>query len=107
MEKMNNDLTKRIMRRVYFVWALRMVLNPLFLKTLIIFVLITRSTEYISYAHVIANAPPMNNIPQLFLFLRSAMMHAETMSLTLLFAIMVFLVWLAVDIAYKRQRLYF
>lgn len=104
---MNSELTARIMRRVYFVWALRMLLNPLFLKTLIVAVLIARSTEYISYANVFANAPQMTNIPQVFVFLRGAMIHTETMTLMILLATLALLVWLAVDFAHKRQHSYF
>lgn len=106
-EKMNNELTKRIMRRAYFIWALRMVLNPLFLKTLIVFVLIIRSTEYISYTNVFANAPQLTNIPQIFTFLRGAMMHTESVTLLLLLATLSLLVWLTVDFAHKRQHSYF
>lgn len=100
-------LTKRIMRRVYLVWGLRMIVNPRFLKSLMMLLFVIRSTQYISYAHVIANAPSLTDIPRSITFLSDALRHTGLMSATLLFGILIVSLWLIADVVRHRQPEYF
>ena len=95
------------MRRIYFVYALRTVLNPLFLKSLIALVFVWRSTAYISYGNVFANAPQLTDIPRNLTFMRDAFMHTEVTSATLLLSTVAILAWLASDFIRKSQHAYF
>ncbi len=106
-EKRNKDLSRRIMRRIYVVWAFRTLLNPLFLKSLIVFVFIARSTEYISYSNVFANAPALTDIPRNVVFAREALMHTEATSLGLLLGILAVTAWLATDFLSKTRHAHF
>lgn len=99
-----NALKGRIMRRIYFVFALRSLLNPLFLKSLIAIVFLWRSTTYISYAQVFANAPTWTDIPSNLAFARDAMLHTETTSIALVLSFAVLCAWLASDLMRKHYH---
>ena len=58
----HNELKKRIMRRVYLLWSIRLALHPTTLKLLIAALLVFRSMKYVSYTNVIANMPSLENI---------------------------------------------
>lgn len=103
-EKQNSALTRRIMRRVYLIAAIRMLLHPVFLKSLIVAVFFWRSTSYVSYSNVIANAPSLFDINRDFAFYSSAVMHAEAMTLALLFSILTLVVWISFDMLNKRTQ---
>lgn len=101
---MNKELTARIMRRVYLVAAIRYLLHPVFLKALIVSVFFWRSTSYVSYRNVIANAPSLFDIKSDILFYQSALMNAEAAALALLTAILALVVWISFDMSSKRSR---
>ena len=100
----NTLLTKRIMRRIYLLWAIRAVLNPVFLKVIIAGMLFWRSTEHISYLSVIANAPRLTDIGSSIMFARGALMHAEWTTLLLLLGIVIMSAWLLSDIVHRSKR---
>lgn len=102
----NAQLTKRIMRRVYLVWMIRIVLNPVLLKTIIAGIFFWRSTEYVSYAHVISNAPKLTDIGDSINFVRGAVVHAEGMTLLLLLGTLVMAAWLLSDVVHRRGHLH-
>lgn len=102
----NALLTKRIMRRIYLVWAIRTILNPIFLKAVIVGILFWRSTEYVSYAHVIANAPRLTDVGNSVAFVQSAMMHAGGMTLALLLGVFIMAAWLFVDIVHRAPHVH-
>jgi hypothetical protein len=104
MEQRNSALTRRIMRRVYVVAAIRYMLHPVFLKSLITFVFFWRSTAYVSYPHVIANAPSLFDLKRDINFYGSALQHAEATTLALLLAVGVLLLWITYDMASKRSH---
>jgi hypothetical protein len=107
IDQMNRDLSRRIMRRVYFVWGLRMVLNPLFLKSLIALVLLSRSTAYISYSNVLANRPVISDIPRNLAFVQDAFMQTEVTSVFLVLGTLAVMAWLATDVLRKQSHSYF
>lgn len=102
----NTLLTKRIMRRIYLVWMIRLVLHPILLKTIIVGILFWRSTEYISYSNVIANAPRLTDIGSSLTFARGAVMHSESMTLVLLLGVLATATWLLSDIIHRRGHFY-
>ena len=104
---MNTELTKRIMRRVYLVWGLRMLISPLFLKSLIVLAFLYRSTAYISYSNVLANRPVISDIPRNLAFMRDAFMHTEVTSVLLITGTLAVSIWLATDFLRKSQHSYF
>lgn len=99
---MDTKLTKRIMRRVYLVWAIRMAIHPLFLKTVIIAFFFWRSTKYVSYAHVFQNMSAVTNMGAGYEFMRSAMFHAHPMTLILLSSVIWLCVWMVYDMLHER-----
>lgn len=105
--KIDAQLTRRIMRRVYFVWGLRLVLNPLFLKSMIALVFLYRSTAYISYANVLANRPVISDIPRNLAFMQDAFMHTEVTSALLILGTLAVMAWLATDFLGRSQHAYF
>jgi hypothetical protein len=107
IEQMNNDLTKRIMRRVYVVWGLRMLVHPLFLKSLIAILLLYRSTAYISYTSVLANRPVISDIPRNLAFVQDAFMNTEVTSVLLILGTLAVMAWLAMDFIGKTRHAYF
>ncbi len=103
----NTLLTKRIMRRIYFVWAIRMMLSPVVLKSLIAVLFFWRSTAFVSYANVFANAPQFWDIPRNVQFFRSAAMHAETTTLLLVFGTIVLAAWVCMDMLSRKSHAWF
>ena len=112
---MNNDmnntkdsaLSLRIMRRVYLVASIRALLNPVFLKSLFVVVFFWRSTQYVSYANVIANAPSLLDIESNIRFFSSALAHTRTMTMFLCLGIATMLTWIAFDMARHKTHAWF
>ena len=95
------------MRRVYFIAGLRAILNPIFLKSLIVVAFFWRSTQYVSYANVFANAPEPSHLGADVLFAQSALMHAEPATLMLLAGIAVVGSWMLADALRQKTQAYF
>lgn len=106
-EQRTRDLTQRIMRRVYFVWSLRLALHPTTLKMLIASLLVFRSMRYLSYADVLANMPSLANVSAQIEFARSAMHHAQPMALVLLSSVAWLSVWVVADTIFRRREAWF
>lgn len=96
-------LTKRIMRRVYFIAGIRFVLNPVFLKSLIAVMLFIRSMKYVSYANVFANMPSFTDVAGGYQFVRAALFHTNPMTVILLSSVVWLTVWVAFD-AWKKDQ---
>ena len=99
-----NLLTKRIMRRVYVIWGIRLVLHPTTLKVLIAALLVFRSMKYVSYANVLANMPSLADVSAQIEFARSAMYHAQPMTLILLSSVVWLSVWAVADTLFRRKE---
>lgn len=97
-------LSARIMRRIYFVAGIRMMLHPVFLKTMIVLVFFWRSTASVSYGSVFANAPSVLDIGKNVQFFASAFHNTNIGTATLLVAMATLLVWVAMDIVQKRTH---
>jgi hypothetical protein len=92
------------MRRVYFVWSLRMLLHPTTLKATIAALLVVRSTKYVSYADVFANMPGLFDVSAGVQFAKAAMHHAHPMTLVLLSSVVWLAVWVVADMLFRRRE---
>ena len=92
------------MRRVYLVAAIRYMLHPVFLKSLIAIVIFWHSTTYVSYRSVIANAPSLFDVKSDIVFYQSALQHAEATTIALLVAIATLVAWISYDVTGKRSQ---
>ena len=92
------------MRRIYLVAAIRYAVHPVTLKVLIALVFFWRTTAYVSYANVIANAPSLFDWKRDLGFYASAFANAEGVSLALLFSVAALLVWISYDMIAKRTQ---
>lgn len=86
-------LKKRIMRRVYFTYAVRRILNPLTVKAVLGVVLFGVAASFISIRNVIMNMPDPLDVGGMYSFAVFAFRNTETtvQLLTLLGLIAVFL----------------
>jgi uncharacterized membrane protein YqhA len=97
-------LSRRIMRRIYLVAAIRLLIHPAFLKALIAIVFFWRSTAYVSYRHVIANAPNLFDVKRDIGFYSAALMGAEGVTIALLAAVLILVAWGSYDVFGKRSQ---
>ena len=88
-------LFKKIMRRVYCIYALRYITQPFLVKTYILIVLFWRSAAYISFADVAYNAKA--SFPHIFGFGREAFVHTEGITLFYVSLAFLFLILLSKD----------
>jgi hypothetical protein len=97
MNNTNDQLKRRIMRRVYAIYAIRLALHPTTLRLAAVLALFWRSTAYISYTNVLANSPSIFDIRGELNFLQAALANTETVTFTMLAAVGVLAIWLAAD----------
>ncbi|OGZ08432.1 MAG: hypothetical protein A3C93_01445 [Candidatus Lloydbacteria bacterium RIFCSPHIGHO2_02_FULL_54_17] len=100
----DRQLTKRIMRRIYLIWSIRLLLHPTTLKALIAALLIVRSMEYVSYANVFANMPALYNVSAGMQFVKVAMYHTHPMTLVLLSSVAWLAVWAVADMLFRKKE---
>ena len=103
----NGVLTRRIMRRIYVVAAIRAVLNPIFLKALLVAVFFFRSMEYVSYGNVLANAPSLFEFENNVRFFSGALAHTSSVTLFLYTGIGVMIAWISFDFARHKTHAWF
>ena len=107
IEKRNQLLSKRIMRRVYAVWAIRQTVHPVTMKVLLVILLVVRSTTYVSYANVFANMPTSLDMHAGIIFMKAAMYHAHPMTLMLLSSTVWLGVWIIADMLFRPRQAWF
>jgi len=89
----NVNLTKRIMRRVYFVYLLRQLFSPLLVKLYIILALLWQASRYVSWSNVFENMSGKLELSNLYTFTSSAFINTEaTVQLTST-AVVVLIAW--------------
>lgn len=98
------NLTKRIMRRVYLISAIRLTLHPTTMKIVLAALLFFRSMKYVSYEHVLANMTLLTDLSAGFQFAKGAMFHAHPMTLVLLSSVGWLAVWAAADAYFRKQE---
>mgnify|MGYP000264044976 CR=1 FL=1 len=100
----DSALTKRIMRRVYLIAAIRTVIHPLVLKTLIVGAFFWQSTAFVSYKNVLANAPSLLDIESNIRFFSGAIAHTSTITLYLYMGILLMIGWMLFDMARHKTH---
>ncbi len=92
------------MRRIYLVAAIRYAIHPVTLKSLIAIVFFWRSTAYVSYKDVIANAPSLYDLKRDIGFFTSALENAEGVALALVLSVALLAIWITYDMLAKRTH---
>lgn len=105
-----NVLKKKIMRRVYTMYVLRLIINRFALKCVVLLFFAVGVVSVVSVTDVLANMPSLLDTAALFYFSKYAFMNAELTVQTLLFGTTVFMMWLAKDLiilsfSLKPQRI--
>lgn len=103
----DTQLTKRIMRRVYLVAAIRMVVHPTTAKIAIAALLFARSMKYVSYAHVLENMATLPDFSAGYTFVKGAMYHTHPMTLVLLSSVVWLAVWAVADALFRKREAWF
>jgi hypothetical protein len=74
----NDQLKKNIMRRIYTVYILKSVAQPLILELLMIAALIAMAGLFVSLKHIFMNMYGLNGIQEISQFFVSAFVHTTT-----------------------------
>ena len=97
------DLTKRIMRRVYFVWFMRQIFNRVTAKLALVLLFIWQFVQYVSVRDVISNWHPADwGISGSYAFFESALRNTEFTVQILMLGMAVVLALLVRDAIQKR-----
>jgi hypothetical protein len=100
---MSKVFKKRIMRRVYAIWALRQIFSPFSMKLLILLGIVKQSANLIFVRSVLSNAPspldPMAN----FQFFSGAFFHTNLTIKLLLISTIALSFWLLRDIILRPR----
>lgn len=94
------------MRRIWFIWSIRQVLNPVFLKVLIVAVFLFESRDHVYYAQVFRNAPALSDVFHNVAFYWSAAVHTDIVTLSLVGGATLVGGWLCADIIRKKTEAY-
>ncbi|MCH7756704.1 hypothetical protein IIC45_01290 [Patescibacteria group bacterium] len=105
-----NILKKKIMRRVYTTYALRLIINRFSLKCTALVFFMVGVVSVVSVTDVLANMPYLLDTAALFYFSKYAFMNAELTVQAFLLGTIVFMMWLAKDLVFlsfslKPQRI--
>ena len=104
INKRDAQLTKRIMRRVYLISAIRLAVHPTTIKIALAALLFFRSMKYVSYAHVLENMTSLTNASAGMGFVKGAMLNAHPMTLVLLSSVAWLAVWVAADSYFRKHE---
>jgi len=77
MERINEQLKKKIMRKVYLTFFLRKVFNPMAIKLYMLATFLGTSVSFVSFGSVLANTPRITDIGALYSFSTSAFLNTE------------------------------
>lgn len=94
---MSNILKKRIMRRIYTVYALRYVLSRTAFKVYAAVALLFGIKIFVHVAAVAENMPDLNNVAGLYNFTASAVVNTELAVQLIVFGTAALAVWIMRD----------
>lgn len=94
------------MRRIWLIWTIRQVLNPVFLKLLIIVMFVWQTRPHVYYAQVFRNMPEPWEVGRNIEFALSAIRHAQPATVVFLLGVALFGAWLVADILRRRTEAY-
>ena len=105
-----NILKKKIMRRVYTTYALRLIINRFSLKCTALVFFMVGVVSVVSVTDVLANMPNLLDTVALFYFSKYAFMNAGLLVQALFLGTIAFMIWLSKDLILfsllpKPQRL--
>ena len=98
-----SDVSKQVMRRVYFIWGVRQFANPLFLKIAVLAVFLLQVKEAVFVRQVFANMANYE-ISELFHFWSAAFLHTDIIVQVATLGIGILSVILARDIITAREK---
>ncbi|MDP3726609.1 MAG: hypothetical protein Q8R36_05445 [bacterium] len=97
------DLTKKIMRRVYLIWFVRQIFNPVTVKAVVVVLLVRQVAVYVSVRDIIANWHPAEwGFSGNYTFLQSAFTQTDLMVQILTLGIVTVAALLARDVIMRK-----
>ncbi len=96
-------LTKKIMRRIYFIWFARQIFNTITLKIALVFLLGWQFAAQVSVRDVVANWHFDWGVSGSYAFVESAFRNTELVVQILVLGIAVLGILLARDVIFKRK----
>ncbi len=97
------DLTKKIMRRVYLVWFVRQIFNPVTVKAVVVLLLVRQIAIYVSVRDIIANWHPTEwGFSGNYAFLQSAFIETDLMVQTFTLGIVIVSALLVRDVIIRK-----
>lgn len=96
----NDELKKKIMRRVYTIYVLRKVFNPLMYRLYLLVALLGGVASFVSISNVVANMPRYG-ISNLYDFSMYAFLHTEVTVQVLTLGAGAVLLWFILDLTRK------
>ena len=98
------DLTKKIMRRIYFIWFVRQIFNAVTVKVALVFLLAWQITSYVSVKNVIANWYLTEwGFSGSYAFLQSALIETDVMVQVLMLGTVLVASLLFRDVLARKQ----
>lgn len=97
-----NALKQKIMRRVYLVWAGRIILNPATFKAVAFAFLMMEFAQQVHVRAVVDNSPAFWNVPQSYVFFQSAFLGTGMMVQAALVGMALVATFLFRDVAKDR-----
>jgi len=98
-----SDVSKNVMRRVYFIWGVRQLASPLFLKLVVFVTLSWQLKEAVFVRQVFANMANYE-MTELFNFWSAAFLHTDIVVQVATLGIGILLSLLARDIIVTREK---
>lgn len=97
------QIKKRIMRRVHAVWLMRQLKSGAALRVYVLLCAAAGLSYYVSFGKVIANMPQLSDMSALSAFIFSAFLHTEMVAQMFLLVLAGLFAWVLKDIAtFKR-----
>ena len=97
----SNNLSVRIMRRIYLIWILRRIKSPVFIKTVLLALVVWQSFSRISFFHIIRNSPSLLDPYASYEFFYSAFFNTELVVRVLVICFLAVILWIFRDFSKK------
>jgi uncharacterized membrane protein len=97
-------LRARIMRRVWAIRAMRLAVHSPAVKGALLLLVLWRTTNYVSYGDVLANAPSLADLPSFTAFVFDAVVTTEGVTLALLGVAFTLVGWAILDRAFSHRH---
>lgn len=98
-----STFTQKTMRKIYFLWFFKQVVNRTTAKIALAVTLLWQLSVTVSIPNVLANMRSLADLPSAAAFMESALVNTEVMTLMLLSGITVVGLWAVRDAALSRR----